>query len=345
MLKQIYNILRTRLQQKQKQKEIFEKIQIGDMLWCSMPLDRKKLEQIASNHRIRPYLVVKKERKFLLCYQSSSKNKENINNYEKYSINSGKYRNKKTSFIDLRDVKRVKIKNIQLEFVKLNQIDIKKIEKRICIGKNRGNHKLIRFNEPIYIEEGDVIKKDEKLYYVYAEDNVNIYCFKIQKRMKGNQKLKPITINGKTYYTNFKELVTIKRSEKAEINNIAYKEEILQILEQKKSLKANTYSKIEENIRRDNNKFQIGSVFKYGNSNVMYLYSRANKHYGVDLLWYSIKPRIFEIKEIQRRKLIKTKDLEEINKVLEFLIEKNVQNSEVERLYQYVRNLLFSSVV
>lgn len=345
MIKQICDILRRKIQQRQKQKEIFEKTQVGDMLWCSMPLSKKDIEQIDASHRIRPYLVVKKEEKFLLCYQSSSKNRENINNYEKYSIKSGKYRNKKTSWIDLTEVKKVKIKNIQLEFVKLNEIDIKKIEKRICIGLNRGNNKLIRFNEPIYIEEGDVINKNDKSYYIYAEDNVNIYGFRIQKKRKKNQKLKPIEINGKTYYTNFKELTTIKRNEKIKINNIAYKEEILQILEQKKSLKANTYNKIEEIIKRDNNEFQMGSVFKYGNSNVMYLYSHANRHYGVDLLWYSIKPRIFEIKEIQRRKLIETKDLKEMNKILEFLIEKNVQNNEVERLYQYVRNLLFSSVV
>lgn len=344
MIKQIYNILLKKIQIRQKQKNMFSKIQIGDMLWCMMPLSKKELRKIEVNHRIRPYLVVKKEENFLLCYQSSSKNREQMNNYEKYCINSGKYKNVKNSWIDLTDIKRIRIKDIQLEFIKLNQIDIKKIEKRICIGQNRGNTELIRFNEPIYIEEGDVITKDKKLYYVYAEDNINIYCFRVQKKNNGDKKLKEIKINKKTYYTNFKELATIKRNDEIEISNIAYKEEILQILDQKKSLKIRAYPKIEENEKREKNKFEIGSVFQYGNSTVMYLYSYDNKHYGVDLLWYTIKTRVFEIKGIQQRKLIGTKKLEEINKILEFLIEKNAQNSEIKKIYQYIRNLLFSSV-
>lgn len=345
MIKQIYNILIEEIQLRQKQKEIFAKTQVGDMLWCSMPLPKEELKKIEIEHRIRPYLVVKKEKNYLLCYQSSSKDRKQMNNYEKYCVKSGKYRNKKTSWLDLSSVKKIEMKNIQLEFIKLNQIDIKKIEKRIGIGQNRGNTKLIRFNEPIYIEEGDVVAKEEKLYYVYAEDNVNIYCFKIHKKMDKNQKLKRIKINSKIYYTNFKEFSIMKRNEDIKIMDIAYKEELLQILEQKKSLKENTYNKIVENIKRDKNEFEIGSVFQYGNSTVMYLYSQDNKYYGIDLLWYSIKTRIFEIKQIQKRKLIGTKNLEEMNKILEFFMEKNIQNSEIEKVYQYVRNLLFSSIV
>ena len=345
MIKQVYNILLKNIQLRQKQKEIFDKVQVGDMLWCKMPLSKLQLSKIERNHRIRPYLVVKKEQDFLWCYQSSSKNREEINNYEKYGVNSGKYKNKKTSWIDLKNIKKIKIRNIQLEFITLNQIEIKKIEKRICIGQNRGNTKLIRFNEPIYIEEGDVVVKNEKSYYIYTEDNVNIYGFRIQKKLRKKQRMKNIKINGKTYYTNFKELITIRRNENAKVINMAYKEEMLLILDQKKSLKANTYNKIEENIRRDKSRFAIGSVFQHGNSKVMYLYSIGNKYYGVDLLWYSIKPRVFEIRNIQKRKLIETKNLEEMNKILEVLIERNGQDSRLETVYQYVRNLLFSSVV
>ena len=96
MIKQIYNILMKKIQLRQKQVEIFAKTQAGDMLWCSMPLSKKEISKIDINHRIRPYLVVKKEKNFLLCYQSSSKNREQISNYEKYCVISGKYRNKKT---------------------------------------------------------------------------------------------------------------------------------------------------------------------------------------------------------------------------------------------------------
>lgn len=343
-IKQIYSNLIKIIKAIQKRKKIFDETQLGDMLWCNMPLSKKELRQIEESHRIRPYLVVEKGPNFLLCYQASSKSREHFNNYEEYCVNTGKYRNKRNSWIDLTNITKISIKNIKSEYITLNQIDIKKIEKRICIGQNRGNAELLRFNEPIYIEVGDVIVKDRKSYYIYSEDNVNIYGFRVQKRKKENQMLEKIRINRKIYYTDFKELKTINRNEDIEITNIAYKEEIIEILERKHELKSVTYSKVEESIKRDKNEFEIGSVFAYGNSTVMYLYYDNGKYYGVDLLWYLIKPRIFEIKGIKQRKLIETKNLEEINKVLEFLIEKNVQNNKVKKIYKYVRNLLFSSV-
>lgn len=343
MIKQIYNKIREKIKMIEKQKKTFEETQIGDMLWCTMPLPKKELKKIEEHHRIRPYLVVQKELNFLLCYQSSSKNKEQANNYEKYCINSKKYQNNKNSWIDLTSVKKIPITKINLKYIQLNQIDIKNMEKRICIAQNNGNAEIIRFNEPIYIEIGDVIRKEQKTYYVYSEDNVNIYCFRIQKKIRKNEKMEAIKINKKTYYTNFKELKTIKRRDNFEIVNIAFKEEILEILEKKHTLKAETYTKVEENFKRNKNKFEIGSVFQYGNSKVMYLYTNKGKYYGVDLLWYLLKTRIFEIKAIEKRKLLGTKDLGEINKVLEILLEKNVQNKEIKKIYKYIRDLLFAS--
>ena len=188
-IKQIYNNIIEKIIIHKEQRTIFSEAQAGDLLWCSMPLRKKELQKIEESHRTRPYLVVEKGNNFLLCYQSSSKNREELNNYQKYFINAKKYRNKKDSWIDLTDVKKIKIKNIKSPYMKLNQIDIKKIEKRIIIGQYRENYNLIRFNEPILLEAGDVVVKDKISYYIYADDNVNVYGFKIQKYNKEKEKL------------------------------------------------------------------------------------------------------------------------------------------------------------
>lgn len=343
-IKQIYNNITKKIAMTRQQKTIFYKAQKGDVLWCNMPLPKKQLKEIEQSHRIRPYLVVKKEHNFLLCYQCSSKNREEFNNYQKYFINGRKYRNKKDSWIDLTDVKKIKIKNIQSSYIKLNQIDIKKIEKRICISQYRGNTNLVRFNEPIHFEVGDVVIKNKIAYYIYSEDNVNIYGFKVQKKRKEKQKLEKIRINKKIYYTNFKELKTINRNDTIDVVNIASEEEIIEIFNKKSAQKLKTCKNIDKILSDDKNEFEIGSTFKYGNSNVMYLYFDNEKYYGVDLLWYRIKPRIFEIKEIQKRKLIEIKNLEDINKVLEFLVEKNIGSYKIKDVYQHIRKLLYSSV-
>ena len=315
------------------------------MLWCNMPLPKKQLKEIEESHRIRPYLVVEKGTNYLLCYQSTSKNKEKLNNYQKYFINSKKYKIKKDGWIDLTAIKKITIKNIQSSYIKLDQIDIRKIEKRISINKFKGNSNLIRFNEPIHLEIGDVVVKNEITYYIYSEDNVNIYGFKIQKKNRENQKLEEIKINKKIYYTDFKEFKTINRNDNVDIINIACEKEIIEIFSKKSVAKQKNNEKINKALESKEIKFEIGSTFQYGKSTVMYLYFDKGKYYGVDLLWHRIRPRIFEIKEIEKRKLLGIKKLDDINKILEILMEKNMQNHKIEEMYQDIRDLLYSSAV
>lgn len=322
MINQIINKINNKLCILGQQRKIFQETQIGDLLWCKMPLPKKQLKQIEESHRIRPYLVVEKGPNFLLCYQSTTKNRKEMNNYQKYLINGKKYRKKKNSWLDLTKVEKISIKNIQSPYIKLNQIDIKKIEKRIWISQCRGNSDLIRFNEPIYIEIGDVVVKAEKTFYIYSEDNVNIYGFEIQKRNKNKQEFETIKINKKTYYTNFKEFKTINRNDIFDVVNMANEDEIVEIFNKKSAKRLKNNEKPNKTLSKNRNEFEIGTTFQYGNSTVMYLYSDNEKYYGVDLLWYRIKPRVFEIKEIEKRSLVGMKSLEEINKILEFFVEK-----------------------
>ena len=134
IITQIINKINNKLCTAGQQRKIFQETQIGDLLWCKMPLPKKQLKQIEKSHRIRTYLVIEKKSNFLLCYQSTTKNRKEMNNYQKYLINGKKYRKKRNSWIDLTKVEKISIKNIQSPYIKLNQIDIKKIEKRIWIA-------------------------------------------------------------------------------------------------------------------------------------------------------------------------------------------------------------------
>ena len=159
IIKQLYNNIIRRVAMNKEKRVIFNGTQKGDMLWCNMPLAKKQLKEIEETHRVRPYLVVEKGQNFLLCYQSSSKNREELNNYQKYFINDKKYRNKKDSWIDLTEVQKIKIKNIQSPYIKLSQIDIKKIEKRIWISQNLEDiNKILEFFVEINIQNNTIKK-------------------------------------------------------------------------------------------------------------------------------------------------------------------------------------------
>ena len=340
LLKKIYIALKST----DEQKTLFKKLQKGDMMWAKMPLSNKELEKIEENHRIRPYLIVEKDKNYFICYQSSSKSRTKFNNYEEYFVNKFKYNKKKDSWIDLTKTFEIPMNNIKSEYIRLDEFDIREIEKRLSIEFNRGNKSILKFCTLIYVDVGNVIIKENMQYYVYAEDNIFIYCLKIQKKKEEN--LNTIIINKKTYYADFNEKISIKRNEKMKIINIANNDEILIIESQMNNFKKSNRNKFDYEIKKREIVFDIGTVLRYGNSKIMYLYSENNKYYGIDMLWYSIKPRIFEIKNIDKREIIEVKKIDEVNKILECLVEKNVKDrKKFEKINEYVRSLLYYSIV
>lgn len=343
-VKEIYLKLINKIISQNKKKKIFKSLEIGDMIWGIMPLPKKELEKIEKSHRIRPYLIVRKTKKYLLCYSSSSKEREEMCAFQKYCIKGNKYRQKKDSWLDLSNVKKIKIKNIVSVYIRLKKEDIRNIEKRLYVSQSRGNKEIIQFNLDYDLEIGDVFVKNNETFYVYNKDNTKAYCFKIQKKKNQELELQKIKINNKVYYTSFQEFKTISKNEKVNIINMANGKEKENIFNKKITKKLNNKEKIDKVLKIDESGLKIGTVFQYGNSKVMYLYFNSGKYYGADLLLYKIKPRIFEIKELKNRKLIEIKNIKEINEILEYLDEKNLLNKKLKNIYKNIRELLYPFV-
>lgn len=230
----IFKIFIQKTNQIKNQKKLLESVKPGDLVWAKMPLPKKELKQIEENHQIRPYLIAHKDKFNIYAYKSSSKNYERLNNYEEYSINSLRYNRNKNSFIDLTKIYKIPFLNLKSRYITLNQFDLKNIEKRLQIQANKNNKNIFQFPIDIYILEGDVIEVDNQLYYVYASDNVYIYCLNLFKyNPKDIKKYEIISINSKMYYVSFKEMTNFKRTTKMNIVDIAYKSEKEVILEKK----------------------------------------------------------------------------------------------------------------
>ena len=113
--------------------------------------------------------------------------------------------------------------------------------------RNRGlvdddSYKKVNMNSETCIDnldiqvklDGDMIEVNNQLYYVYASDNVYIYCLNLYKyNPKDIKKYEIISINSKMYYVSFKEMTSFKRTTKMNIVDIAYKSEKEVILEKK----------------------------------------------------------------------------------------------------------------
>ena len=342
-----FNILKSFIQKiniVKSQKKLFDSLNPGDLVWAKMPLPKKELNKIEKSHQVRPYLVVYKDKFNIYAYQSSSKQLDKLNNCQEYCVHKIRYKQNKDSFINLTKIYKLRFVNLKEKQITLNELDLKNIQKRLLMQKEKC---IYKFATEIRIEEGDVIRVDGKLYYVYASDNVNLYCLTILKKCpKDNKKYTKIIINNKTYYTTFIEKVDFKRTIKLEIANIAYKSEKEEILKKKrnieykqKELSISEKKKIEE---RQDILYENGTVLQVGRNRIVYLFKYKDIHYGINLLMYKIKPKAIPIFDIEKRQILEILPLEEYMKIIEFLSSKNVQPlKEINRLYDELRIIIY----
>lgn len=342
-----FNILKNFIQKIKiikNQKRLLESLNAGDLVWAKMPLSKKELKNIAENHQIRPYLVISKDKFNIYAYQSSSKQCNQLNNCQEYFINKFHYKQKKDSFINLTKIHKIPFINLKSNYITLNEQDLKNIQKRLQIQANN----KYQFSIDTYILEGDVIAINHQLYYVYASDNVYLYCLKIFKKCPKDKKLyKNIIINNKTYYTTFKEKVSFERTTKINIVSIAYKSEMENILDKKNGIEfeQKKLSNLEKKMIEKNYElvYENGTVFQVGKNRIVYLFKYKKVHYGIDLLMYKIKPRAIPIFDIEKKTILEILPLEEFLKIVDFLSSNNVQPlKEINRLYDDLRSVIYN---
>lgn len=216
------------------QKNLLASIKVGDLVWAKMPLSKKELKNIEKSHRTRPYLVISKDKYNIYGYASSSSSRQNkgFNNYEEYCIPKTRYNQNKNSWISLTKLYKIPVCNLISKHQTISKFDLNNIQKRIELCSIRG----INISLANHFAVGDIIDFNRKLFYIYSADNVYLYCFFItQKPLK--ETTQKIIVNNKSYYANFKELHSFKRTEKLYISNIAYRAEIDTISKQLKQFR------------------------------------------------------------------------------------------------------------
>ena len=295
----------------------------GDVVWAKMPINANK-EQTS----IRPYLVVLAAPFNIYAYHLSDIWNKKLNNYETYGIISGKYNNSKNLWLNLSNVVKIPVNNVVSKMMHLRNDDLEMIEKRLQIQTNRNKYSKQMFELPFYISEGDVVMFNSNKYYVYAIYDKKLYCYSFSNTQTDELNSKIVRINRRQFYMNFSNQVVIN-SKDAEIIDIASVSEILYIERIKKLIKEKTKKK---DLLP---KYEIGSVFKCKNMEIMFLYEKNDKFYFVDYHRYKIFPRLIQFDKLpESQKFIEISNSETIEKIIRHLIEKLPNPpKELKRMY------------
>lgn len=148
----------------QYQRDLFNQIEVGDIVWCKMYLSLKRMLKIEYSHRNRLYLIVSKKKDKLIVYALTS-NPKRVNNPEKY------YKLQKSEiegFVCYFDVFEINKFQLQRVLTHISGVDAALLNKSIQMYRGK-NHPIIS-NIP-KVEKGNVIIEDNKYYYVYEKTN------------------------------------------------------------------------------------------------------------------------------------------------------------------------------
>jgi len=213
---------------KKSQRVLLKELRPGDMVWAKMPLKSEELEKIEETHRIRPYLVMWKDRANIYAYMSSSKKSVSCRNYETYMINRLRYTNRKDSWLDLRRIVKVPVNCLMDKMCHLERPDLLMIEKRLQMQRNRKMIVERTFGVPFSLQEGDVVRSDNVKYYVLDSNEMNTHCYMLTKRLKEGKNAERVKIDGKLQYIYF-EKKTLWKDEVVRIIDMAGLEERFEI--------------------------------------------------------------------------------------------------------------------
>lgn len=192
---------------------------------------------------------------------------------------------------------------------------------------------------------GDLIDRDNNLYYVYASDCITTYCYLVHKQKEELEE--KIIVNNKPYCFNLKKIIQFESNclnsivDQANAVEIIYNKKIKDSRKREiKNQEKNEKQKVKDSlvIKRENPK--QGMIFKFHDRWFVYVYSKGNYLYCVDLLMYKAIFKIIKFKEIPITENYISN--EEYQDILLCLANKNGKKRELQnKLYHYRKEHFF----
>lgn len=295
-----------------EQKELFDKIKVGDIIYGKLPLSPEQEKLIEKSHLYRPFLVVKKGKNEVTTYVFSSVKRKKVHTYDFYKQPFLFDKNSKPSYVYLNDIQRLPIENIFKIIKHMNEETLMTLDKRLYIASCNG-HSRPRFNVKLTPERGDVVRCNNQLYLVVSRGDEKVIANKVVDVLSEEYDVIVIKNRGNVYPVKY------MIDEILDINSGLVYVDIISMEEVKRiRLKASKEKEI-------NNSFYfrlpMGYTFSLGMNNYLYLYHKGKSCYGICFDDEEFDCRVFRINNFKYMKKGKRLDKEEVKYVMSEIIE------------------------
>ena len=214
-----------------------------DIVWAKRYSSDIEEESIPLGHREGPYIILSKKRS---KYYTLSCTGTTTNIFNKYLLNKDKYSLNKDSYVYLNKVPILSNDRIIRKIDILDNSDMNSIIKRLIVlnnkHKNKETFKILKKHK-FYYDIGDIIKYDNKTFYVYDLDEYNLYTHQVYYSIKSKH---IFIINGTSYAFNFENTKVISLKKRIRLVDIVkvesqsfinnYKNRFLRELKEKHSV-------------------------------------------------------------------------------------------------------------
>ena len=275
------------------QKDIFDRIQPGDLVFCKMPISEKALNNIPEGHRARPYLIVQKSDNELYGYACATHPKR-VKSYEKhifvnmvYDEENKKY---KDSCVQLDKAFIIPMSHILNFYQELDEFTIIQIARELQVCENIRKKGVLQFSKPIHLLVGDIIFVDNTYYYIRSikDDKYNVYRFD-NNGVKVDTSGFKIKIPTHIDISHPIVLENISITSLIQLSNSKLNEQIrnLENIPKTKEQKNMGYSHI----------YSVGRLLvnRVTNEKMIYLFTYANQMFGLNYEKYML--RIFQLQQ------------------------------------------------
>ena len=183
---------------------LFSDIRPGDIIIATTCQTYEELQEVPPSHRLRPMIVTKKDNEYIYAFSGSSKNRS----YKiKFELDGKKYNiygkdGFKTGYVNLTRIQKIPKENIQCKQGKLTQLDQLKINDLIWDKTHNNNMQYIQMNYPL--QEGQVVRKENKLYYLAKIKNKTGVVYEMYRSGSGYNDIQ-IPVGKKMYSTSLKK--------------------------------------------------------------------------------------------------------------------------------------------
>lgn len=302
--KKIFRLLQGKPFYTNRQEDLLDQLQSGDIVFSRMPLSAWDLYDIPEGHRNRPYVVLEKDESGLwglACTSQAPKSRYRAQYYnlpqERYQTFEfyGKERvNIKDSYVKLTEPIFVPIENLMQKTNHLEEVDAHCMQRKILkLTNNYSGLRFLHTDTPVDI--GDIISHEDSFFYIYQIYKNDVHGYRLAECDKDHIHALPYKIRGKYYqffinepkHMNVSELKIeqiIRMGRNGEAKKFKKRIRDRKFYQKKKAEKTSRYKEVDVNLIRRKIHFvlPIGTELyqeRYDDSQY-YLFSIGNRSYG-----------------------------------------------------------------